>query len=119
MSTFWQAHTPSGHGLTGIHSPVPFAKWDMDILGPYTPASGGRRYIFVAVDYFTKWVEAEAVKGIKTKDVISFIWKSIITRFGVPMSMVFDNGPQFETSVLKNWLGDQGISHCFASVGRP
>ena len=89
----------------------------MDILGPYTPATGGRRYILVAVDYFTNWVEAEAVKNIKTKDVISFIWKNIITRFGVPMSMVFDNGPQFETPVLKNWLGDQGISHCFASVG--
>ena len=105
--------------LTTIHSPLPFAKWGMDILGPYTPATGGRRYILVAVDYFTKWVEAEAVKGIKTKDIISFIWKNVITRFGVPMSMVFDNGPQFETPVLKSWLGDQGIAHYFASVGRP
>ena len=79
--------------LTAIHSPIPFAKWGMDILGPYTPAPGGKRYILVAVDYFTKWVEAEAVKNIKTSDVNSFIWKNIITRYGVPMSMVFDNGP--------------------------
>ena len=35
------------------------------------------------------------------------------------MSMVFDNGPQFETPQLKTWLGDQGISSYFASVGRP
>ena len=52
---------------------------------------------------------AEAVKGIKTKDVISFIWKNVITRFGVPMSMVFDNGPQFETPVLKSWLGTKEL----------
>ena len=39
----------------------------MDIMGPYTPALGGKRYILVAVDYFTKWVEAEPVKNIKTK----------------------------------------------------
>lgn len=40
--------------LTAIHSPVPFAKWDMDILGLYTPATGQRWYMFVAIDYFTK-----------------------------------------------------------------
>ena len=77
----------------------------------------GSVYILVVVDYFTKWVEVEAVKGIKTKDVMSFIWKDIITRYKVIMSMVFDNDPQFETPNLKNWLGDQGISHC--SAGRP
>ncbi|XP_021717261.1 uncharacterized protein LOC110685108 [Chenopodium quinoa] len=37
----------------------------------------------------------------------------------VPQSMVFDNGPQFETDQLRDWLSDQGITHCFASVGRP
>ncbi|XP_021764709.1 uncharacterized protein LOC110729288 [Chenopodium quinoa] len=105
--------------LSAISSPLPFAKWGINILRPYTPASGQRRYVFVAVDYFTKWVEAEAVRGIKWTDVSAFIWKNIITRFGVLKSMVFDNGPQFETPQLKGWLEDQGIAHCFASVGRP
>lgn len=91
----------------------------MDILGPFPAASRQRRYIFVAVDYFTKWVKAEAVKGITTKDERNFIWKNVITRFGVPQSIVFDNGPQFETPKLKEWLADQGIHSCFASVGRP
>jgi hypothetical protein len=98
-------HRPA-NSLSAISSPLPFAKWGMDILGPYTPASGQRRYVLVAVDYFTKWVEAEAVRGIKWTDVSAFIWKSIITRYGVPQSMVFDNGPQFETCQLKEWLGD-------------
>ncbi|XP_021775622.1 uncharacterized protein LOC110739486 [Chenopodium quinoa] len=90
----------------------------MDILGPYTPVSGQRWYVLVVVDYFMKWVEAEVVRGIKWRDVSAFIWKNIITRFGVPPSIVFDNGPQFETDHLRDWLNDQGIVHCFASVGR-
>ncbi|XP_021715276.1 uncharacterized protein LOC110683243 [Chenopodium quinoa] len=93
-------HRPAS-SLSAISSPLPFAKRGVDILGPYTPASGQRRVVFVAVDYFTKWVEAEAVRGIKWKNVSAFIWKSIITRFGVPQSMVFDNGRQFETPQLK------------------
>ncbi|XP_056697831.1 uncharacterized protein [Spinacia oleracea] len=71
------------------------------------------------VDYFTKWVEAEALKNIKTYDVKAFIWRNVITRFGVPQSIVFDNGPQFETPKLKEWLTEHGIHSCFASVGRP
>ncbi|XP_056686043.1 uncharacterized protein [Spinacia oleracea] len=83
----------SAQPLTPIMSPIPFAKWGMDLLGPYTAAPGGRRYVIVAVDYFTKWVEAEALKNIKTSD--------------------------FETPKLKEWLADHGIHSCFASVGRP
>ncbi|XP_056695104.1 uncharacterized protein [Spinacia oleracea] len=91
----------------------------MDLLGPYTTTPGGLRYVIVAVDYFTKWVEAEALKNTKAQDVRAFIWKNIITRFGVPQSIVFDNGPQFKTPKLESWLADHGITTCFASVGRP
>ena len=78
----------------------------MDILGPYPAASGQRRYVLVAVDYFTKWVEAEPMKNIKHSDVRWFIWKNLITRYGIPQSIVFDNGPQFETPQLRSWLED-------------
>ena len=88
-------------------------------MGPFPPVAEQRKYVFIAEDYFTIWVEAEAVRGIKTRDVISFLWKIIITRFGVPQSMVFDNGPQFDTVNLKTWLKDQGISYNFASVAYP
>ncbi|XP_056685828.1 uncharacterized protein [Spinacia oleracea] len=92
--------------LTPITSPIPFAKWGMDLLGRYTTTPGGLRYVIVAVDYFTKWVEAEALKNTKAQDVRSFIWKNIITRFGVPQSIVFDNGPQFKKPKLEDWLAD-------------
>ncbi|XP_056695057.1 uncharacterized protein [Spinacia oleracea] len=89
--------------MTPITSPIPFAKWGMDLLGQYTTAPGGRRYVIVVIDYFTKWVEAEELMNIKTYDVKAFIWKNIITRFRVPQPIIFDNGPQFETPKLKDW----------------
>ncbi|XP_056698074.1 uncharacterized protein [Spinacia oleracea] len=105
--------------LTPITSPIPFSKWGMDLLGPYIAAPGGRSCVVVVVDYFTKWVEAEALRNINTYDVKAFIWVNIITRFGVPQSIVFYNGPQFETPKLREWLVEHGIAGHFASVGRP
>jgi len=54
----------------------------------------------VAVDYFTKWVEAEAVESITERELRKFNWKNIITRFAVPSAMIFDNGQQFGTDKL-------------------
>ena len=45
--------------LHHILSPWPFAKWGMDILGPFTPGKGQVKFLIVAVDYFTKWIEAK------------------------------------------------------------
>ncbi|KAK3016946.1 hypothetical protein RJ639_007322 [Escallonia herrerae] len=47
--------------LSSLSSPIPFAMWGMDIMGPFPPATAQRRFVIVAVDYFTKWVEAEAL----------------------------------------------------------
>jgi len=43
------------------------------------------------VDYFTKWAEAKALANIQDIDVKKFVWRNIVTRFGVPESLVFDN----------------------------
>jgi len=59
--------------MTPIVSPFPFATWGMDILGPFPKATGQRRYLFVAVDYFTKWIEAEAIASTTTAEVRKFI----------------------------------------------
>ncbi|XP_064967019.1 uncharacterized protein LOC135613950 [Musa acuminata AAA Group] len=50
--------------LTPIDCAWPFAQWGLDLLGPFPPASGQRKYIIVGVDYFTKWVEAEPLATI-------------------------------------------------------
>ena len=86
---------------------------------PFLVATGQKIFVIVVVDHFTKWVEAEAMRGITTNDVKRFVWKNLITRFGMPQSIVFDNGPQFETPKLQEWLADQGIQAHFVVVAHP
>ncbi|XP_056691678.1 uncharacterized protein [Spinacia oleracea] len=116
---YWPTLREDALALAGPPSHSYYESHSVCQVGPYTAAPGGRRYVIVVVDYFTKWVEAEALKNIKTSDVRAFIWKNIMTRFGIPQAIVFDKGPQFETPKLKEWLADHGIHSCFASVGRP
>ena len=51
----------------------------------------------MAVDYFTKWAEAEALANNWDIDVKKFVWKNIVTRFGVPDSLISDNRLQFDS----------------------
>ncbi len=57
---------------------------------------GNRKFLIVAIDYFIKWAEAEALAAITTAKVTNFIWRSIICRFGIPHAFVTDNGKQFD-----------------------
>ena len=50
------------------------------------------KFLVVGIDYFTKWVEAEALATITEKNIRSFIWKNIIYRYGIPRVLVSDNG---------------------------
>ncbi|XP_075636692.1 uncharacterized protein LOC142608921 [Castanea sativa] len=61
---------PAGN-LNPVSNPWPFARWGLDIVGPFPRALGNRRFVLVAVDYFTKWAEAEALANIRDVDVKS------------------------------------------------
>ena len=50
--------------LTTISSPWPFAQWEIDIVGSFPQGKGQVKFLLVAIDYFTKWVEAEALVTI-------------------------------------------------------
>ena len=62
-------------------------------------ASNGHVYILVAIDYFTKWVEAASYAVLKAKHVAWFIENNIICRYGVLQEIIFDNGLHFEGEV--------------------
>ena len=70
-------------------------KWGMDIMGKLPTAPGQRVYMFAVMDYFTKWVEAEAYHQVCDREVKNFIWKNVICCFGVPKEIVTNNGSQF------------------------
>ena len=78
--------------LTVISSPWPFAQWRMDIVGPLPQGKGQVKFLLVAIDYFTKWVEAKALATITEARIQSFIWKNIICRFRIPLTIISDNG---------------------------
>ena len=63
----------------------------------------------MAVDYFTKWVEIEALANIRDVDVKKFVWKNIVTRFGVPDSLISDNGLQFDCKAFRTFCRDLDI----------
>ncbi|KAL2461925.1 Ribonuclease H [Abeliophyllum distichum] len=66
-----------------------------EICGPLPTGRGRVKFTVVAVDYFTKWSEAEPLAKITEENTWKFVWKNIVCRFGIPHSLVFDNGTQF------------------------
>ncbi|XP_074283147.1 uncharacterized protein LOC141607690 [Silene latifolia] len=78
-------------------SPWPFSTWGIDIIGKVNPSrSGGHCFILVAIDYFTKWVEAKSYKVLKAKQVAQFIQNEIICRYGTPHELISDNRTHFQ-----------------------
>ena len=82
-------------------------------------ATGQLKFLIVAVDYFTKWVEAEIVARILAEKVRKFYWKNIICRFGLPGIIVSDNGAQFASTSVVDFCRDYGIKNRFTSVEHP
>ncbi|XP_057791001.1 uncharacterized protein LOC131008120 [Salvia miltiorrhiza] len=81
--------------------------------------TGGKCFLLVAVDYFSKWVEAEAVGKIDEVTVERFIWRNICCRFGVPRIIVSDNGTQFTGQRIADFCDRMDITQRFVSVAHP
>jgi len=73
----------------------------------------------VAIEYFTKWIEAEPVAIITGNKIKDFIWKNIVCMFGVPRRLISDNGTQFVCSQVRQLCREVGIIHVFSSVEHP
>ncbi|KAL5560578.1 hypothetical protein UlMin_036789 [Ulmus minor] len=105
--------------LNSVLSPWPFAKWGVDLIGPLPQGKYKMKFAIVAIDYYTKWVEAEPLQEITEARTTGFIWRNIICRFGIPHSLVSDNGTQFDSAGLKKLCLDLGIHKHFSSVAHP
>ena len=71
------------------------------------------------MDYFTKWVKAEALANIRDVDVKKFIWRNIVKRFGVPESLVLDNGLQFDSKAFHEFCSGLGIKNRYSIPAYP
>uniref|UniRef100_A0A2N9EZ43 Uncharacterized protein n=1 Tax=Fagus sylvatica TaxID=28930 RepID=A0A2N9EZ43_FAGSY len=111
-------HQPAA-SFNPIVSPWPFSQWGLDIVGPLPRAPGNRQWLIVATDYFTKWVEAEPLVHITDADSKRFVWKNIITRFGIPRVLVSDNGSQFTSGPFREFCEQYGIRNHFSTPAYP
>ncbi|GJU48061.1 reverse transcriptase domain-containing protein [Tanacetum coccineum] len=107
-----QVHCPvprnPQHPLTPITAPWPFYKWGIDIVGPFPEGPGKVKFLIVAIDYFTKWIEAKAMATITGNQVKKFVWDNIVCHFGLPKEIVSDNGKQFSDNPFKDCDGARG-----------
>ncbi|XP_059431476.1 uncharacterized protein LOC132164979 [Corylus avellana] len=105
--------------LSAISSPWPFSQWGVDIVGVLPRSIGGVRFAVVAVDYFTKWTEVEALVNITAKAIEQFLWKNIVCRYGIPHAFITDNGKQFDCDSFRAWCAQLRIRNYYSSPGHP
>jgi hypothetical protein len=76
--------------LRAIPITWPFAVWNLDMVGPLRQAPAGFTDLLVAVDKFSKWIEARPIVNVCSEEVVSF-FTDIIYRFGIPNTIITDN----------------------------
>ena len=116
---FTRKQSSLANPTTSIIPTWPLQRWGVDIVGPLLLAPGNLCFAAVALEYFSKWVEAKALARITSGTLISFVWQRIICRFGVPTYITMDNGKQFDCTKFKNFCSELNIKLAFASVNHP
>ena len=79
-------------------------------MGPF-PSSYGHKYILLAVDYMSKWVEAIPIITCDAKVVLRFIKSNIFSRFGTPRAVISDEGSHFCNKQFASLLAKYGVKH--------
>ncbi|GJZ02100.1 reverse transcriptase domain-containing protein [Tanacetum coccineum] len=94
-----------------------FDVWGIDFMGPF-PYSHGNKYILVAVDYLSKWVEAKALPTNDARVVVKFL-KSLFARFGTPRAIISDRGTHFCNDQFAKVMSKYGVTHRLATAYHP
>ncbi|GJY57683.1 reverse transcriptase domain-containing protein [Tanacetum coccineum] len=94
-----------------------FDVWGIDFMGPF-PSSRGNKYILVAVDYLSKWVEAKALPTNDARVVCKFL-KSLFARFGTPRAIISDRGTHFCNDQFSKVMLKYGVTHRLATAYHP
>lgn len=89
---------------------TPFNTISIDVLGPYLKARSSRnKYIILVEDIFSKWLEAKALPAVKGKDIEKFLEENIVSRYGLPQTIISDNGGQFKSTQYTQWCARNNI----------
>jgi transposase InsO family protein len=104
--------------LTNILEVEIFDVWGIDFVGPF-PSSMGNKFILVAVDYVSKWIEAIASSTNDTRVVLKLFKKTIFPRFGVPRLVISDGGSHFISRQFEKLFNKYGVRHRVATPYHP
>nr|GFB21305.1 reverse transcriptase domain-containing protein [Tanacetum cinerariifolium] len=94
-----------------------FDVWGINFMGPF-PSLRGNKYILVAVDYFSKWVEAKALPTNDARVICKFL-KSLFARFGTPRAIINDRGTDFFNDQFAKVMLKYGVTHRLATAYHP
>ncbi|KAK1419647.1 hypothetical protein QVD17_28881 [Tagetes erecta] len=94
-----------------------FDVWGIDFMGPF-PMSQKNRYILVAIDYVSKWVEAQALPTNDGRVVVQFLRK-LFARFGTPKALISDRGTHFCNAQMEKTLARYGVTHRLSTAYHP
>ena len=61
------------------------------MIGPLPKGRGAATYAIVAIDYFMKWIEVEALRRITEKKTADFVWRNLVYRYGILYALITDN----------------------------
>jgi hypothetical protein len=110
-------HIPA-HEIQTIPASWPFACWGLDMIGPFKPAPGNFKCVFVLIDKFSKWIEYIPLTKASSEKAIKFL-DQIIQRFGLPNSIITDLGTQFTGSAFWDFCDERSIVVKYVSVAHP
>nr|GFA10250.1 reverse transcriptase domain-containing protein [Tanacetum cinerariifolium] len=120
-STPWFADLANYHARNFIIKDIQiyeiFDVWGIDFMGPF-PSSKGNKYILVAVDYLSKWVEANALPTNDARVVVKFL-KSLFSRFGTPKDIISNRGTHFCNDQFSRVMAKYGVTHRLSTTYHP
>ncbi|XP_028083700.1 uncharacterized protein K02A2.6-like [Camellia sinensis] len=101
-----------GHGRSKMHNST--FRSVISVRG-----TRNRRFFIIVTDYFTKWVEVEALPSIKETDTKWFMMRTVVVRFGIPRVLIVNNGTQFDRKIFRKFCANLRIKYRNSSLGYP
>jgi hypothetical protein len=91
----------------------------IDIVGRLITVQGNYTFAVIAVEHFTKWIEAKPLTNISSATIKKFFWQNIICRYGAPRHITVDNAKYFDNAMFNEFYQQIGTKVAFTSVYHP
>ncbi|GJR72983.1 reverse transcriptase domain-containing protein [Tanacetum coccineum] len=87
-------------GAIATRNAWPFSHWGVSILGPLPTAPGGLKFLAIAIEHSTKWIEAKPLTTINARHIERFVWEYVVCRFGVPQIISSKDDKHFKEGIF-------------------